>query len=900
MWRSGRALSGGGAEADPGRRRSLWLIVLATLTGSFSVTAAQPALGVDVATETELRRAWANPRTDSIEITRDISLRACRTGDPIRESPMPVKVDGNGHTVRQTCFEKRLLRQDGTGFVRLENIALQRGGSDGPGAAVTTRGEIEIDRSWISQNLAEEPGGAIFSMRRATVTRSVLTGNLANDDGGAIYARRGGVFVSDSILNGNLVDGSGGAIGSTGDIVVVRSRVDGNTTDGDGGAIYADEDGDVTVVESSVSGSTADGPGGAIFTLDGDVTVVDSVLNGNRADDRGGAISGEADVTVIGSTIARNLASAHVGGGVWSRGNLFVSSSTVSGNSAEGIGAGMFGAGRTAIAYSTISGNVAPLGANISAGGRLDLFGSLLGPSATSSGGAGTTPACGAPEIRSYGYNWAADRSCDLQAAGDVVGGGDPLLDVLAAVGGFGEVHMPLAGSPAIDAIPNASCRFVPFGNRVEGEQHLEALGVDPLAAIIDDQRGAKRPFGVGCDSGAVEAGPTVAVQTPGPRHKLRIPRPLPAPVADRHAPPLRRQSRASGSTTPGETGPVAKSRLATTAAALDRIARHLAGLERSARRYRRWARCVREVPASEYGDHDGRFGYRYDEVDGSGVGVRSALARDRNGRFDYLLLNLPPRRGCHSAAPVPGGTADPARPIANGAKLASGSESSRTGALERTLERLEERADRLQRSAGRFDRWESCLAWIPLTEYGDPEQRFGYEYSDAKAGDYSAAVTVDRSEWDDPDYQLLAFPGRRGRAGKRGCADDPGEAADRIPPSMATRLKRATQGRSNDRIEDLRSDVASLREQVEDLVEPVHEFDEFDECMFTLGMTQYGSRRGSEGYAYVRGERKQRPALAIDVAGFDRAEHYFMAFPGEEPPQIECNEDAGGQFTDE
>jgi hypothetical protein len=37
-----------------------------------------------------------------------------------------------------------------------------------------------------------------------------------------------------------------------------------------------------------------------------------------------------------------------------------------------------------------------------------------------------------------------------------------------------------------------------------------------------------------------------------------------------------------------------------------------------------------------------------------------------------------------------------------------------------------------------------------------------------------------------------------------------------------------------------------------------------------------------------------------MDLDGFDRAEHYFMAFPGEEPPQIECNEDASGESTDE
>ena len=54
----------------------------------------------------------------TIALTRDIVLRACRIGDPIRESSVPVLLDGRGHTLRQGCFEKRLLRQDGTGYVR--------------------------------------------------------------------------------------------------------------------------------------------------------------------------------------------------------------------------------------------------------------------------------------------------------------------------------------------------------------------------------------------------------------------------------------------------------------------------------------------------------------------------------------------------------------------------------------------------------------------------------------------------------------------------------------------------------------------------------------------------------------------------------------------------------------
>ena len=125
-----------------------------------------------------------------------------------------------------------------------------------------------------------------------------------------------------------------------------------------------------------------------------------------------------------------------------------------------------------------------------------------------------------------------------------------------------------------------------------------------------------------------------------------------------------------------------------------------------------------------------------------------------------------------------------------------------------------------------------------------------------------------------------------------RECGGEPGESVDKLarpaPPS------------TSDRGDDLHGDADSLAETVEDLVEPVEEFDQFDQCMFTLGMTEYGSRGGSAGYAYRGSGPKLRPALAMDMAGFDHAEHYFMVFPGEEPPQIECNEDASGEGTDE
>jgi hypothetical protein len=462
---------------------------------------------VAVGNESGLRAAWANPQVSAIDVTADIFLRACERGDPLRESARPIRLDGHGHTLRQTCFEKRLLRQDGTGYLELRNVTLTRGGSDGPGGAVTTRGEITVIDSTIKQNLAEEPGGGIMSQRRATIVRSVITGNLANDDGGGVYARRGGIQVYDSIISGNLVDGSGGALGSTGDILVVRSHMDGNTTDGDGGAIYTDEDGDVTVIDSTVSGSTADGPGGAIFTLDGDVTIINSTLTGNRADDRGGAISGEAAVTILNSTISRNVAVAHVGGGVWSRGDMYVANSTISDNFAEAKGGGLHAAGVLTLVNSTVADNVASVAPNLGVGERLEAFGSVIGPAKVGivNGHAQPTESsCDTPVSLSRGYNVVTEGSCRLTAPTDLVGVASGLAP-LRNYGGPAETRLPQADSPALDRIPAAACMSPPLPALLEGEQHLAGQVDDLSALLLTDQRGVPRPQGEACDAGAVE-----------------------------------------------------------------------------------------------------------------------------------------------------------------------------------------------------------------------------------------------------------------------------------------------------------------------------------------------------------------------------------------------------------
>jgi hypothetical protein len=101
------------------------------------------------------------------------------------------------------------------------------------------------------------------------------------------------------------------------------------------------------------------------------------------------------------------------------------------------------------------------------------------------------------------------------------------------------------------------------------------------------------------------------------------------------------------------------------------------------------------------------------------------------------------------------------------------------------------------------------------------------------------------------------------------------------------------------DRVEDLQEEVESLTEDVEDLREPVEEFELFDQCAYTIGVTQYGTWGGDTGFQFGPGGTARRPALAIDMRGFGTPQYDFLAFPGEEPPSIECNEDAEEEFVD-
>jgi hypothetical protein len=118
-------------------------------------------------------------------------------------------------------------------------------------------------------------------------------------------------------------------------------------------------------------------------------------------------------------------------------------------------------------------------------------------------------------------------------------------------------------------------------------------------------------------------------------------------------------------------------------------------------------------------------------------------------------------------------------------------------------------------------------------------------------------------------------------------------------PAALAGEDKRDEPASIPDRVEELQQELDSLTEEIEDLQEPVAEFELFDECMYLIGVSEYGTADGAFGHFYGLGGEARRPALALDLRPPSSPRYQFLAFPGEEPPSIECNEDAGQEFID-
>ena len=210
-----------------------------------------------------------------------------------------------------------------------------------------------------------------------------------------------------------------------------------------------------TLTQSTVSDNTAMVSGGV--SNHGVLTLANSTISGNFANSRGGGVfnNAYAMMTVTNSTISGNTAD-NDGGGVSNSGILHLSSSTVSGNSA---------AGHSDSGYEVYLGKG---GGVLNSLGTLTLVQTLVSGNSAASRGAEVYHYSGEPSgaIIANGFNLFGHDG-DAGIGGFVPGVTDivpavPLAGILdpalADNGGPTKTHTLVTGSPAIDAVPAASC----------------------------------------------------------------------------------------------------------------------------------------------------------------------------------------------------------------------------------------------------------------------------------------------------------------------------------------------------------------------------------------------------------------------------------------------------------
>jgi hypothetical protein len=242
-----------------------------------------------------------------------------------------------------------------------------------------------------------------------------------------------------------------------------------------------------------LNGRTVDGPGGGIRVL-GELAITRGVITGNHSQSgSGGGIHGQgttSKVTLIQSTVWANTTTVN-GGGLSIEGTVEVINSTLSGNTAAGLGGGLYATSHSEgeVLNSTITTNNALQGGGVFV--VSDPFISVTHPNFENTiiarNGTGVEGDCsgyahsGGHNLLGIGSAGAGTGCPDFSASkGDILGTAaapvNPLLGQLAAIGGTTPVHVPSAGSPALNH--GSGCEEV-------------------------DQRGAERA--AACDIGSVE-----------------------------------------------------------------------------------------------------------------------------------------------------------------------------------------------------------------------------------------------------------------------------------------------------------------------------------------------------------------------------------------------------------
>ncbi|MFK7919429.1 MAG: choice-of-anchor Q domain-containing protein [Ilumatobacter sp.] len=397
---------------------------------------------------------------------------------------------------------------------------------DGGGLYVVDSGAsnhpITINLSTFSDQQADGFGGGAYIQAPSddiTITNSISTQNRTLTGSAAgMHLDGRTVSVFSTLVHGNQAAGQVGGLfaNSNGGTTTLDTVTATENTGNSIGGVSANASTSVRIVNSVIDDNVGGATGGISIFAGTDLGFFSSEIRNNTGGQRGGIELNPMTSRLSGLTVSGNTGDA--GAGIGSiGGGLTIADSTVSGNMAPtGFGGGLF-AVNTAVTIdtSTFSGNEADSGGAISTGGgaTLDIgYATIVENSAAVEAGGIHMAGLGIPELdRTILANNTAPLHPDTNAGtvnaafsllGDTAGktingsgnieGVDPELGPLADNIGRTLTHLPMPGSPVINA------------------------GGDPLFASDEfDQRERLRPNGA-VDIGSVEVSdPATSVWVP-------------------------------------------------------------------------------------------------------------------------------------------------------------------------------------------------------------------------------------------------------------------------------------------------------------------------------------------------------------------------------------------------
>ena len=218
--------------------------------------------------------------------------------------------------------------------INIENNTFENNTAES-GGAIANRGTAVIKNSEFLNNKSNSlaSGKTTYTHNGEEYTKDI---SWYNGQGGAIY-NNGDLLVENSIFSGNLAAYAGGAIYSdSGNVTIKNSTFINNTAKSEtvDGYFRLNEQGEVEYVDESC----IDGRGGALSIAgSGHLTVGDSLFERNIAGAEGG---GGAIITYINSeinnSIFRSNNSDSIGGAIVAYSTMLINNSTFTGNKADG------------------------------------------------------------------------------------------------------------------------------------------------------------------------------------------------------------------------------------------------------------------------------------------------------------------------------------------------------------------------------------------------------------------------------------------------------------------------------------------------------------------------------------------------------------------------------------